>query len=930
MISDRACKQDAQLKTIKQNAIALRHSALAIAIVSALSAIPSVTLALNLDNAKSDAYAGSEGARAAASVGDSNVGASANGSATAVNEEGSLSATNAAAAAAVLTESNGVRQSSSVYTPITSSNDVADGPALSDSSQSSVTATAANANTAATAAAGVADSRSTLSNTTTTYSGAAAVTLTSTSEATATATATSNDVENNAITRAASSAAAAAYSSASITKNNVTITGVSTGIALSANASATATANATSAADSFTSSTSAAPTNETSDAVSSAESAAYSRAVIGGSLADQNVIRNTGSITAASAGISLRTEASATVSANATATAEVEGSPNSSVAANYTAATTRDEAVAITSYNDIGNSGTIRVTGGNGIQFIADADRATGDHFQATASVLNNTISNTGTLITSGDGIRLFAEALDSNVTNASSTARVANNQITNTGTIYSLIDGVHLNSSLADTTAVESNTITNNYSGRIVAKENAIEIISANVSGNTISSSGLLVSDTNMSLNGSTLVKGAAFAFNSGTATTNAGTAIKITGNAAGTNNVVNLMAPAYVAGKFEFNRTAEVNVNLASGISHSVRWVFQDDTTASTGAEKFSSSGLVPWFSRPTESTVQNGTPDEFATIDPSAFAAAPNQLADLSGLVSGIAAEGLNRSGTERNGLWLSVRASKMDYDSDGLATMKQNTRIDSAAIGYARDFDNLRLGVFAGYSDSRLKVGSLYPDIYLNSYDNQAEGGFIGLHSLATMGPINLQFGLSAGVLDHDDKRFVNDNLQWWGESYARSKYDSFWYSPELTLSAPIALTKTVSLTPTIHGRYAAQKIDQYTETGSNANATVYEHTVKIAELRAGLELKKTYSGGSTTALTLGYLQRDLHGNESVRVTMIGDTKQVPYFTQELQAGFAGLALNLALSKSVTFKLDANYVNGSEGEGGQAGVAVRVVY
>jgi hypothetical protein len=656
-----------------------------------------------------------------------------------------------------------------------------------------------------------------------------------------------------------------------------------------------------------------------------------------------NTVNNAGRITATTRGIELFASADADDSAT--------GSENG--VTGDAALVSASSATANIRTSEITNSGTVVVSDGNGIRLYALAGSSTTPPDTATAVVDSNTIVNTGLIVANQvggvpyDGIRLEAEAFGA----TSASATVSNNIITNSGFLYARDDGIQLDASAGSTGIVQGNEITNSYPGRIVSSSNAIELDSPTVRNNTITNSGLLVTDRDMTISGTSVVKGARFALNNRPESGNIRGVIKIQSDVTDLRgddpdlvfNTVNLNAPSYIAGHFEFNRFADVRVNLTSGVSHSVRWVFRDVNNGTNhedalGASRFSVAGPVPWFTNMTNLTaadaggngIQGGTDDVFATIDPSAFAAAPNQLSDLSGMASGFAVEGLGRRGAQRNGFWVAANGARMDYKGDERATMDQKTRLEGAAFGYNRDFNSVRVGVMLGEAKSKLRVGSFYSDIYNHSFDNKASGAFAGVHLQGALGPVQVGLGLTTGKMKHEDRRFINDNLQWWGESYATSTYTSRWYAPELTLSVPVSLTDTVTLTPSLHARHSVQKVDRYTETGSNANATVHAHTVKMGETRVGLDLTKKYAGNSTVGVQLGYVQRDLNGQDFVRVTMIGDTKNVPMFTRNMGAGYVGFNWNLALTDAVSFQLKGTHMSGSEGKGGNVSAKLNVEF
>jgi len=621
--------------------------------------------------------------------------------------------------------------------------------------------------------------------------------------------------------------------------------------------------------------------------------------------------------------------------------------------------------------NEINNSGSIIVDGGSrdaaGIELLANAaslhdysydfssdlsiDGVYTDN--ALAAIRDNIINNSGIIAVDGgagedvDGIRLAAMT---STLSGNTVELVTGNTIANTGLIYAMDDGVSLVADGESADGIISNTISNTYPGRIVARDIGITINddgTADVArSNVVNNSGLIVSDNHspkdgdsMSLNGSSLIKSTPFAFNSGVTTTNVGTAIQILGEAGEDSNNVNLDAPSYIAGQFLFDRASNVNVDLTSGVSHSVRWVF-DDSDASSGAEAFSTNGTVLWFTNDANFAGEdndgdvdalNGVDDIFATIDPTAFAAAPNMLADLSGMASHMAHDGLDRTGNERNGVWVSVRGVSMDYEGDGLATMDQDVRTQGFAVGYTRDLGentDVRLGLMAGYSKQNLDVGSFYGDVYSQSFENESKGAFLGVHGKGMVGDVEVGLGIAGGRQDHEDRRFVNDNLQWWGISYADSEYDSHWYAPELSLALPFAASETFTVKPNLNARYMVQKFDRYTETGSNSNATVDNHTVKTSEMSAGFDLIKQFTNGSVTT-RFGYLQRNLEGDDDVRVTMIGDTNNVPYFTEDLGTGYVGISFR-ALVDTAYLEIDGNYMTDGDNKGGSLGAKLNVKF
>ena len=609
----------------------------------------------------------------------------------------------------------------------------------------------------------------------------------------------------------------------------------------------------------------------------------------------------------------------------------------------------------------------------------------------AQAAVVMNTVTNNGLIAVSGDtypsdggffstldgggagagadGIRIraYARATDD-------LAVVVGNKVFNNGRIYAEDDGIEMSASDGpfdsgydeDTlsAAVQGNLIENNYSARIVAGDVGINLSGDWVQDNEINNSGLIVSDPGMEVDGTDIIKSAQVDWDANNAT-----AIRVVGYSDDSfgydyefANRLNLSAPAYLAGRILLQNTADVLVSMTSGPSHSVRWAIQNDgfeglysqedqsgyileQSAPDGDYSYARAALggpVPWFVNeigfealnvPSEADPldKNGViNDIYATIDPTAFSAAGNVLADMTGSISSmLSSGGMNLNG-KSNGLWLSVQAGKMDYDGDKVATLDNQVRVETAAIGYTRDLGAARLGVMAGYAKTNLDVGSLYGDLYNHSYENESAGAFAGIYASTSLGMLNIGVGVSAGMMSHDDKRFINDNLDWWGISYATATYDSTWYSPEISLSLPIAMGDSGwNFGPNVNYRYASQSIDGYTEKGSDADATVASRDIAMGELRAGLNLTKA-AGKATFSAKVGYFQRDALGDDKVRVNMIGDQHDVPFFESDLNGGYAGIDINMALTDNVDLTLKGDYVNADNASGGSVNGTLKIKF
>ena len=651
---------------------------------------------------------------------------------------------------------------------------------------------------------------------------------------------------------------------------------------------------------------------------------------------ESNNITNTGSILA---DVGVRLLAIADVNSSG---ATSSSNNNVSSSTPTTSSSSYESDAWVQSSNNVTNSGAIVASVGNGIELRAEAGLSSSADV-ATAHVENNTITNNGIVSAGSDGI--LVKALATAVT--SSNAYVQGNTINNTGSIFAMNNGVEITAFDSGTNngTVTGNTINNNYGGRVVADNIGLYIHSESLAGNTvanntINNSGLIVSDPGMTLSGTSLTKS-----NIANWIANNATAIQIAGDPPPLiTNTLNLNAPAYLAGRILLDANSNTNVNLTSGVSQSVRWAFQHDTSGGVaysqtnqaspyawvgGLTTFAAlSGPEPWFVNQQKTDVNAVVNDVYATIDPSGFAAAPNQLADLSNMVSNIAREGLTKNTEATDGFWLSAQGGVANYDGNNTSTMKQDNNLYTIALGYNRTvLEDYKVGLVAGYSEATFSTGSFYNDLYSHSFNNDAKGGYLGAIATTTMGPFDIDVGLSGGFQNHKDKRFVNDNLVWWGQSTANSSYNSYWFSPELGLSIPFQIAGGFTISPNVRLTYSGQHIDGYTESGTNSNATVDSQYIGVFEGKVGLKVANSF-GPFDVSADVGYMGRSLTGDNQVLVTMIGDTHEVSYYYQDVHAVYVKAKASLNINKTVQAGVTASYTNGNNIEGGNVMGTVKI--
>jgi hypothetical protein len=195
----------------------------------------------------------------------------------------------------------------------------------------------------------------------------------------------------------------------------------------------------------------------------------------------------------------------------------------------------------------------------------------------------------------------------------------------------------------------------------------------------------------------------------------------------------------------------------------------------------------------------------------------------------------------------------------------------------------------------------------------SHNGEADGFFAGVNGRKQWGNLFLDLALTGGFMSHDQDRFVNDNLAPLGVSFANASFDSTFISPEAGLSMSFDAGNGLTITPGARVRYAAQWLDGFTETGSNANATVDDRTLGLLEASAEIAATQRLAFGSITG-RLGLLGRASTGDVDVFVSLIGVTDRVGFGTGNDVAGYVGLGASIDAGENLKVELDGQAVFG----------------
>jgi hypothetical protein len=341
--------------------------------------------------------------------------------------------------------------------------------------------------------------------------------------------------------------------------------------------------------------------------------------------------------------------------------------------------------------------------------------------------------------------------------------------------------------------------------------------------------------------------------------------------------------------------------------------------------------------------------------ATFDPTLFASRPQSLADRAGVIGSLMRQRRDASDDQcgtggddpfvtafeeactpkpETTVWGGGFSRHMSYDGgygqtlhvlndaeDGFEMVELGDAptldYDTSVYGGAGGIDwtngtGLTLGAMAGYGAESMDASSPWAP----SYNNDAQGFFAGAYGRAMAGPAAIDFDIAGGRLSHSDKRLVNDNLAmddtgyYHGESWRTASYDSWWLSLGGALSADLTVGGGWTVTPRAAGFYAWEWINGYSETGGmdpDTNATVASQNVSVAEGQLELALSRQVMEMVRFTARGGYLARATSGDDTVEVTLLTMTKDVPTHTENPSALYAGGAFDFGLSDTASLQL-----------------------
>ncbi len=220
------------------------------------------------------------------------------------------------------------------------------------------------------------------------------------------------------------------------------------------------------------------------------------------------------------------------------------------------------------------------------------------------------------------------------------------------------------------------------------------------------------------------------------------------------------------------------------------------------------------------------------------------------------------------------------------------------------GVDRQFDNARLGLFAG-------AGAVNADLSDNSNSLDGQTGFVGIYGAAPVNGFLLNASLTIGAIDNDTRRSVNAGSEW-----AEGDFWGWYVSPEFSVSRSYDIAPEWSLTPSARLRYVGAFYEDYTESGSSQNISYDSRDTHSLEGRLQMDLtrKTMLESGRTAAFTFtgAVIDTQNMGDDGYSATLDGSEFTLSDSAQRNVVGF-----RLGASFDVQIKEAMSIYGGLEG-------------
>ncbi len=531
----------------------------------------------------------------------------------------------------------------------------------------------------------------------------------------------------------------------------------------------------------------------------------------------------------------------------------------------------------------INNTGTIQTTGNNAHGIRSQNNSAT--------------ITNTGTIRTSGNNARGIRSQGDNDV-------------VTNSGTIIVTGTGSGARGIQAqgnNSTVINSGTITVTGAGAGIFSNGAVGTV--NNSGTVTVSGG----NEAIGLNGTQTLN------NSGSIIATGASSEAIDGN--GGDQTLNLLSGSSIIGTIDLSGGTDTvnisgannsstltltnveNINLLDGNGVVVGGVV---TTVDPTGSSVNSTALT---------NIMTGVNQVLTTRMTQTRPLAPVQLATTN-LTPGMLFQ--QRAPTA----WGQVFGSHHSRKSDGLA-LAYDHDYSGFVGGYERDYKKSRVGVLTGFALADTETD-------LISVKTDTDTVFMGIYAHLHLGSVNITGNLLGGFENHNNNRFVIDNLN--GMEVADAEFDSYFISPSVTLSAVYEMGNDFELRPSANVTYSAGFYESYSETGTTrSNLSIEDRTVHALTTR--FQLAGAYVPAEHRVIEIrGGITGRFTDDDDIDANLAGTNFRFSAVADNSILGaFLGANVRFAVTDRTDVNIDLEYGRGEGGEtNGAAHLGVNVLF
>ena len=253
------------------------------------------------------------------------------------------------------------------------------------------------------------------------------------------------------------------------------------------------------------------------------------------------------------------------------------------------------------------------------------------------------------------------------------------------------------------------------------------------------------------------------------------------------------------------------------------------------------------------------------------------------------------------------WAQVFGGTFDRDSEGGA-VGYKTDHEGFALGYEWDNNSSRFGLMGGVAHSDT-------DSDINSFQTDVDSYFVGAYGHYNLGSVNLTASILGGYSDHDNKRYVLDNIN--GLEVANSDVSSLFLSPSLTLSSAFSATDKIELRPSATISYSIAWMDDYKEKGTtSSNLKVDDRTLET--LTARLQLAAAYKIDQASEVELRAGVNSRHSDdESTHASILGTNFSYSSVGDDSNTGgFVGANIRMATMDNLSLVADVEYGKSSD--------------